>query len=289
MIRKAVILAAGMGTRVLPATKAMPKEMLTIVDKPAIQYTVEEIARAGIKDILIVLSRGKTVVEDHFDRSPELEAQLKKTGKTELYEQVSDIAKLARIQYVRQAEMKGTGDAVLSAESFVGNEPFVVAYGDDVIIGDDPAAAQVCRVFEKTGKGTVAIKEVPTELVMKYSSMKADLLHDNLYAISDMIEKPKPEEMFSNFSILGRCVLPPKIFDILKTLPVGAGGEYQLTDAMKVLARTEGMMGVDFIGTRYDMGNKLGILKAVVEVGLEHPEVKDGFGEYLKEICRTRL
>ena len=288
-VKKAVILAAGFGTRVLPATKSMPKEMLTIVDKPAIQYIVEEISRAGIEDILIVLSRGKNIVEDHFDRSPDLERQLEKSGKTDVLETVRGISKLAKIQFVRQQEMKGTGDAVMSARTFIGGEPFVVLYGDDVIIGEDPAAAQVCRAFEKTGKGAVAMKEVPTELVVKYSSMKVSHLHDNIYGISDMIEKPKPEEMFSNFSILGRCVLPPKIFEILERLPVGAGGEYQLTDAMKELARTEGMVGVDFTGTRYDMGNKLGILKAVVEVGLEHPEVGNGFREYLKEICRTRL
>ncbi len=288
-VKKAVILAAGFGTRVLPATKSMPKEMLTIVDKPAIQYIVEEISKAGIEDILIVLSRGKNIVEDHFDRSPDLERQLEKSGKTDVLETVRGIPKLAKIQFVRQQEMKGTGDAVMSARTFIGDEPFVVLYGDDVIIGEDPAAAQVCRAFEETGKGAVAMKEVSTELVVKYSSMKVSHLHDNIYGISDMIEKPKPEEMFSNFSILGRCVLPPKIFEILERLPVGAGGEYQLTDAMKELARTEGMVGVDFTGTRYDMGNKLGILKAVVEVGLEHPEVGNGFREYLKEICRTRL
>lgn len=286
-VKKAVILAAGFGTRVLPATKSMPKEMLTIVDKPAIQYIVEEVSRSGIKDILVVLSRGKTVVEDHFDRSPDLERQLIASGKNDFYETVVKIPQLAKIQFVRQQEMKGTGDAVMSARSFVGNEPFVVLYGDDVIIGDDPATAQVCRAYEEYGKGTVAMKEVPTELVMKYSSMKVKAEKDNVYQISDMIEKPKPEEMFSNFSILGRCVLPPHIFDILEKLPTGANGEYQLTDAMKQLAVSEGMMGVDFTGVRYDMGNKLGILKAVVEVGLDHPEVGEGFREYLKEIAKT--
>lgn len=283
MIRKAVILAAGLGTRVLPATKAMPKEMLPIVDKPAIQYIVEECARAGISDIMIVLSRGKSVVEDHFDRSPELERALSKSGKNEALEQVQKISRLAKIQYVRQQEMKGTGDAVMAARAFVGNEPFAVLYGDDVIIGEDPAVAQAGRAYEKYGKGVVAIKEVPTELVMKYSSMKVSHKGDNLYDISDMIEKPKENEIFSNFSILGRCVLPPKIFDVLEALPVGAGGEYQLTDAMKILSQTEGMIGVDFTGVRYDMGNKLGILKAIVEVGLSHPETGEGFRKYLAE------
>ncbi len=286
-VKKAVILAAGYGTRVLPATKAMPKEMLTIVDKPAIQYIVEEVSKSGIEDILIVLSRGKSVVEDHFDRSPDLEKALEKSGKSDLLNTVTQIPKLARIQYVRQQEMKGTGDAVMQAKAFVGEEPFVVLYGDDVIIGEDPATAQVCRIFEETGKGTVAIKEVPTELVMKYSSMKVSHRKDNVYDITDMIEKPKKEEMFSNFSILGRCVLPPKIFDILQALPAGAGGEYQLTDAMKQLARSEGMAGVDFTGTRYDMGNKLGILKAAMEVGLSHPEIGGDFRSYLKSLAQT--
>lgn len=284
-VKKAVILAAGFGTRVLPATKSMPKEMLTIVDKPAIQYIVEEVSKAGIKDILIVLSRGKTVVEDHFDRSPDLERQLLSSGKNDFYKEVVKIPQLANIQFVRQQEMKGTGDAVMAARSFVGDEPFVVLYGDDVIIGEDPATAQVCRAYEEYGKGAVAMKEVPVELVMKYSSLKVQLKKDNVYEVSDMIEKPKNEnEMFSNFSILGRCVLPPRIFDILETLPTGANGEYQLTDAMKRLAVEDGMMGVDFTGVRYDMGNKLGILKAIVEVGLAHPEIGEDFREYLKGI-----
>ena len=284
-VRKAVILAAGLGTRVLPATKAMPKEMLTIVDKPAIQYIVEEVTDAGIEDILIILSRGKSVVQDHFDRSPELERALQDSGKAEMYENVARIARLGNLKYIRQQEMKGTGDAVMYAKSFVGDEPFVVVYGDDVIIGDDPATAQVCRAYEKYGKGVVAMKEVPTELVLKYCTLNVASKGDNVYDVTDMIEKPKPEEIISNFAILGRCVLPAKIFDILTDVPVGAGGEYQLTDAMKILAQTEGMIGVDFTGKRYDMGSKLGILKAIVEVGLTHPEVGEGFREYLKEIA----
>ena len=285
-VRKAVILAAGLGTRVLPATKAMPKEMLTIVDKPAIQYIVEEVTKAGIKDVLIILSRGKSVVQDHFDRSPELERALQDSGKIEMYENVTRIAQLANLKYIRQQEMKGTGDAVMYARSFVGDEPFVVVYGDDVIIGDDPATAQVCRAYEKYGKGVVAMKEVPTELVLKYCTLDVKPKTDNVYDVTDMIEKPGPEEIISNFAILGRCVLPAEIFDILEKVPVGAGGEYQLTDAMKILAQTEGMLGVDFTGRRYDMGNKLGILKAVVEVGLEHPEVGEGFREYLKAVAK---
>lgn len=283
-VKKAVVLAAGLGTRVLPATKAMPKEMLTIVDKPAIQYIIEEVVKSGIEDVLVVLSRGKSIVQDHFDRSPELEEALKNSGKYEMYDQVTDIAKLANLKYVRQQEMLGTGNAVMCAKSFVGNEPFVVVYGDDVIIGDDPATRQVCSQFEKHGKGALAIKEVPTELVLKYCTLAVKSLGENNYLVTDMIEKPRPEQIISHFAILGRCVLPPEIFDILETIPKGAGGEYQLTDAMKILAQSEGMIGVDFTGKRYDMGNKLGMLKAIVEVGLKHPEIGDDFKSYLKTL-----
>lgn len=286
-IKKAVIPAAGLGTRVLPASKAMPKELLPIVDKPAIQYIVEEAAKSGIEDILIILSRGKSVVEDHFDRSPELEQHLLKGGKQELYESVTAISKLANITYIRQQEMKGLGHAVLCAESFVGGEPFAVLYGDDVIIGEDPAIGQLCRAYEQYGLGAAGIKEVSAEAILKYSSMKVSPLEGNCYKITDMIEKPSPDKIMSLFSILGRCVLPAGIFDILRETPPGAGGELQLTDAMKTLARTEGMVGVDYTGTRYDMGNKLGILQASIEVGLNHPEVGTGLREYLKEIAKT--
>ncbi|MCH5324806.1 MAG: UTP--glucose-1-phosphate uridylyltransferase [Eubacterium sp.] len=284
-VKKAVILAAGYGTRVLPASKAIPKEMLNIVDKPAIQYIVEEVINSGITDILIVVSRGKHEIEDHFDRKPDLEAQLLKGNKTEFYKVVTDIAEMGKgIQFVRQQEQNGTGGAVMYAKSFVGDDPFVVVYGDDVIIGDDPCTAQCCRAFEKYGKAVVSMKEVPFEMVLKYCTLDVKPAEGNVYHISDMIEKPKPEQVISNFSILGRCVLPAKVFDILETLPTGAGGEYQLTDAMKQLATTEGMIGVDFTGTRYDMGNKLGIMKACVEVALKHPEIGEGFKEYLKTL-----
>lgn len=289
-IKKAVIPAAGLGTRVLPATKAIPKEMFPIVDKPAIQYIVEEAARSGIEDILIITSRGKSEIEDHFDRCPELEAKLKAGGsaKADLYSQVVDVTNLANITYVRQMEQKGLGHAVLQAKKFIGNEPFAVMYGDDVIIGEDPCIAQLIRAYESTGlAGAVGIKEVAAEQISKYSSMKTEVLKDNIYRISDMIEKPAPGEEFSLFSILGRCILPPEIFDVLEAIPYGAGGELQLTDAMKVLAKRDGFAGVDFTGTRYDMGDKLGILKASVEVGLSHPEIGEDFKEYIKEISKN--
>ena len=281
-IRKAVITAAGLGTRVLPASKAMPKEMIPIVDKPAIQYIVEECVRAVITDILIILSRGKHVVEDHFDRSPDLEKRLSESGKEDVLKEMINIAQMANLTYVRQQEQLGLGHAVLCAENFVGDEPFAVLYGDDVIIGEDPAIAQLSRAYERYKKGIVGIREVPTEDVMRYSSMKVEKLDDTSYGISDMIEKPKPEQIFSNYSILGRCVLPPEIFGILKTIPKGANNELQLTDAMKILANNEGMIGVDFTGNRYDMGNKLGILKAAIDIGLSRPDLKDELAQYIK-------
>lgn len=284
-IRKAVIPAAGMGTRVLPASKAIPKEMLPIVDKPAIQYIVEEAVASGIEDILIIISRGKDAIEDHFDRHPQLEEALERKNKTALLESVLEPANLANICFIRQKEIKGLGHAVYCAKSFVGDEPFAVLYGDDVIMNDYPVTRQLIDAYEEFGLPALGMKEVSPELVQKYSSMKTDLIRDNLYRVTDMNEKPKPGEEFSLFSILGRVVLTPDVFSILETLPPGAGNEIQLTDAMRILARGKGCTGVDFIGTRYDMGNKLGILKATVETALKHPEVADDFREYLKSLA----
>lgn len=286
-IKKAVITAAGYGTRMLPATKSMPKEMLLILDKPAIQYIVEECVSAGISDILIVLSRGKHVVEDHFDRSPDLERQLQHSGKNDLYNEMVRIGSMANITYVRQAEQLGLGHAVLCAKGFAGNDPIAVLYGDDVIIGEDPAIAQLCRAYEKYGKGVVGIKEVSTEDVMKYSSMKLFKLDDGYFEISNMIEKPAPDQIFSNYAILGRCVLPAKIFDILENTPYGRNNELQLTDAMKTLALQENIIGVEFTGTRYDMGNKLGVLKANIEVGLNDPAINNELTDYIKRLAQT--
>lgn len=288
-VRKAVIPAAGLGTRVLPASKSIPKEMLPIVDKPAIQYIVEEAVAAGITEILIITNRGKVAIEDHFDHSFELEAALSKNPeKAEILKSVQIPANLANITFIRQKETGGLGHAVLKAKQFVGGEPFAVLYGDDVILGEDPCVGQLCRAYEEYGKGVVGIKEVTAQQIKKYSSMKVAPLRDNLYEITDMIEKPKTDaDIFSLFSILGRCVLPAEIFDILENTPKGAGNELQLTDAMKTLARTKGMVGVDFTGTRYDMGNKFGILKANIDVGLSHPETRDELAAYIKEIAKT--
>ncbi len=285
-IRKAIIPAAGLGTRVLPATKSMPKEMLPIVDKPAIQYIVEEAAKAGITDVLIITNRGKEVIENHFDHSIEIETALESKGRTETLAQVTAAANICNIYYIRQKETKGLGDAVLRARNFVGDEPFAVLYGDDVIIGETPAIAELIEAYEAFGKCVVGIKEVSDELIVKYSSLKVEKQGDKTYSVSDMIEKPSLEEKFSNFSILGRCVLTSEIFDILEETPLGAGGELQLTDAMKAIAIRDGMTGVDFSGTRYDMGNKFGILKANIEVGLKHPETRDELREYIKELAQ---
>lgn len=285
-VKKAVIPAAGLGTRVLPASKAMPKEMLPIVDKPAIQYIVEEAVASGIEDILIITNRGKGLLEDHFDHSIELEQRLEAGGRFKELEEVQRITSMANIVFVRQKETKGLGHAVLCAKSFVGNEPFAVLYGDDVIIGEDPACAQLCRAYDEYGLGTVGIREVPKEHISRYSSLKVQSLKDNLYKVTDMVEKPKPENAYSLFSILGRCVLPPQIFDLLEQTEPGAGNEIQLTDAMKVLARNVGMTGVAFTGTRYDMGNKLGILQANCEVALSRPDMKDEFAKYIKELAQ---
>lgn len=284
-IRKAIIPAAGLGTRVLPASKAMPKEMLPIVDKPAIQCIVEEAVKAGITDILIITNRGKGIIEDHFDYSIELENMLEKRGNTAVLEEVRRPAELANIYYLRQKVTKGLGDAVLRAKEFVGDEPFAVLYGDDVIIGEIPAIGEMCEAYEKYGKCVVGIKEVSDEFIVKYSSLKVSELEDKLFSVTDMIEKPALENKFSNYSVLGRCVLTPEIFDILERIPLGAGGELQLTDAMAVIAREAGMTGVEFSGTRYDMGNKFGILKANIEVGLNHPETAAQLKEYIKELA----
>lgn len=285
-IRKAIIPAAGLGTRVLPASKSMPKEMLPIVDKPAIQYIVEEAVRAGITDILIITNRGKGIIEDHFDHSIELENMLEKRERYDTLEELDALANLANIYYLRQKETRGLGDAVLRARQFVGDEPFAVLYGDDVIIGEVPAIAELIEAYEAFGKSVVGIKEVSDQLIVKYSSLKVEKNGDKTYAVSDMIEKPSLEEKYSNFSILGRCVLEPEIFDILERTPLGAGNELQLTDAMKEIAKLKGMTGVDFSGVRYDMGNKFGILKANIEVGLSHPETKDELRQYIKDLAK---
>lgn len=291
-VKKAIIPAAGFGTRVLPASKAVPKEMLNIVDKPAIQYIVEEAVAAGIEDILVIVSRGKGIIEDHFDHAFELEKQLEgKEGKEEIYEQVKSISQLANVFFVRQKQMKGLGHAVLCAKPFIGNEPFAVLYGDDVIVsqpGQKPAIGQLCEAYEKYGGGVVGVNEVTREDIKKYCTLDVSPLEGNVMQCHNIIEKPTDEQILSLYAILGRVVLPPEAFKMIEETPYDAkSGELYLSDAMVGLAKQGRLTAVDFEGTRYDMGNKLGIMKANCEVALNHPEIGDEFKAYIKELSKT--
>ncbi|MFV0498174.1 MAG: UTP--glucose-1-phosphate uridylyltransferase GalU [Candidatus Fimivivens sp.] len=283
-IKKAVIPAAGLGTRVLPASKSIPKEMLPIVDKPAIQYIVEEAVAAGITDILIITGRGKNAIEDHFDRAPELENRLLSGGKTALYNECIKASSLANIQFVRQKETKGLGHAVLCAKNFVGDDPFVVMYGDDVILGQTPATAELCAVYEQTGRCVLGVKEVPLSEMHKYGSIKFSCDETQNMIVSDMNEKPKPGDALSSYAILGRVVLTPEIFPILEQTAPGAGSEIQLTDAMKVLAHRDRMAATAYSGTRYDMGSKLGIIEATLAAGLSRDDLKDDLKALLTDL-----
>ena len=262
--------------------------MLPIVDKPAIQYLVEEAVRSGITDILIILSRSQSIIEDHFDRSPELEAKLAAPGKEKMLEECLGISNLANIMFVRQHQTLGLGHAVSMAKAFTGDDPFVVIYGDDVIWGEDPVCAQLIRAYEEFGRPVAGVSAVPWADVSRYCSLKTTPLHDNYFFVDDMIEKPKKGQEFSNYSILGRVLLTPEIYDILAHTKPGAGGEIQLTDAMAEYARTRGgMTAVEFTGKHYDMGNKLKVVEAQVELALQHPEIGEAFRAYLKEFCKT--
>ncbi len=284
-VTKAVIPAAGYGTRMLPLTKALPKEMVPIVDKPSIQYIAEEAVASGITDILIIVSRGKELIENHFDRLPELENNLAQKGKNKELEELLGISGMANFYFIRQKEMRGLGHAVSCARAFTGDEPFVVLYGDDVIVGEPPATKQLIDAYEARGLGVCGINAVPTEQLSRYCSLKVDALEqDRWFHVTDMIEKPAHGQEFSNYSILGRVVLPPSIYEILDRTAPGAGGEIQLTDAMCELAKNGGMTGVDFIGTRYDMGNKLEVAKAGVEMAMKHPVIGEEFTAYLKTL-----
>lgn len=288
-IKKAIIPAAGLGTRVLPASKAVPKEMLNIVDKPAIQYLVEEAAAAGIEDILIITNRGKGVIEDHFDHAFELEKNLEgNEEKKELLKSIKEVANLANIYFIRQKVTKGLGHAILCGKSFVGNEPFAVLYGDDVIISDDPVTAQLCRVYEEFGCGTVGVNECSVEAVKKYCTLDVSPLKDNVMRVHNIIEKPKEDQILSLYAILGRVVLPPEVFGLLEEgLKQLESGEFYLTDALAQLGKEGKLTAVDFVGKRYDMGNKLGIMMANCEVALCHPEIGADFKEYVKRLALT--
>lgn len=288
-ITKAIIPAAGLGTRVLPISHAVPKEMLPIVDLPAVYHLVEEASRSGITDVLIITNRDKEAMEDFFDLSIEYEDALRAKGKKEELEMLRKIADLANVYFIRQKETKGLGHAVGRARSFVGDEPFLVMYGDDIIFSKTPVCRQLMDVYEKYGKPVVGVKPVPMELVAKYCSLKVEPIEGetSVTYCTDMIEKPKPGEEFSNLSILGRVLLTPDVFDIIDNLKPGAGGEYQLTDAMKELAKRNGVYALEFEGERFDLGSKVGFLKANVTRGLEHPETRDEFRSFILEIAKT--
>ena len=286
-ITKAIIPAAGLGTRMLPISAAVCKEMLPIVDLPAICHLVEEAAACGITDILIITTRGKEVMESFFDLSPEYEAALAAKAKYDEIDRLREIANTANVYFLRQKETLGLGHAVGRARSFIGDEPFIVMYGDDVIFSDRPVCGQMIDVYEKYGKPVVAAKPVSPEQLCKYSSLKVEPMEgeDRVTYCTDMIEKPKPGEEFSNLSILGRVLLTPDIFDIIDALDPGAGGEYQLTDAIKEIARKSGICALEFEGDRYDLGSKIGFLKANIVRGLEHPETMDELKAFIKEIA----
>ncbi len=288
-VRKAIIPAAGLGTRMLPISHAVPKEMLPIVDMPAVSYLVEEAVRSGIEEILIITNREKDAMESFFDYSPEYEARLAASGKTAEIERMRRIADSANVYFLRQKEAKGLGHAVGRAKSFVGDEPFVVLYGDDIIFSETPVCRQLIDMYERYGRPVVGVKPVPMELVRKYCSLKVEPIEgeEDAYFCDDMIEKPKEGEEYSNLSILGRVLLTPDIFDIIENLAPGAGGEIQLTDAMAEYAREKGVTALEFEGTRYDLGSKLGFLMANVSRGVLHGEVGEDFKTFLKDFVKT--
>ncbi|MCI6172193.1 MAG: UTP--glucose-1-phosphate uridylyltransferase GalU [Selenomonas bovis] len=290
-IRKAVIPAAGYGTRFLPATKATPKEMLPIVDKPTIQYIVEEALASGIEELLIVSGHGKRAIEDHFDSAPALEAELRKKGKTDLLQIVQETADI-NVHYIRQRYMRGLGDAILCAKTFMGDEPFAVLLGDDVVYHPErPALRQLIDVYEQTGGSVLGCQQVPDEKVSSYGIVAGEPVNgwkEKLLRVSDMIEKPSLAEAPSHFAVLGRYIIKPEIFAILENTKPGKGGEVQLTDALKVLAKLDNVYAYAFEGKRYDLGDKLGFLKATVEFALRREDLGPAFRAYLRQLVQER-
>jgi UTP--glucose-1-phosphate uridylyltransferase len=286
LVRKAVIPAAGLGTRFLPATKAQPKEMLPLVDKPAIQYVVEEAVSVGITDILVITGRGKRSLEDHFDRSFELEYYLEEGGKLDELAEMRRIAEMAEIHYVRQGEPKGLGHAVLVASEHVGDQPFAVLLGDDIMHPDAGVLAGMLGVYERYGHSVVALKEVPPEDISSYGCAAVTQLEDNIVRVEDVVEKPAQEEAPSNLAIMGRYVFGPEIFDVLAETKPGRGGEIQLTDAIKTLGEHEPVYGWTFRDGRFDVGNKLDYLEATVELALEREDIGPAFRRFLVERLR---
>jgi UTP--glucose-1-phosphate uridylyltransferase len=283
---KVVIPAAGLGTRLLPATKAQPKEMLPVIDKPAIQYVVEEAVASGIKDILIITGRGKRAIEDHFDKAVELEYLLEKKGKSKELEEIKRISEMANIFYVRQKEQLGLGHAVLCAREHINEDTFGVMLGDDLIINSEPCLKQLIEVYQKMNSSVIAIEPVPNDKVNKYGIIKGKQIEENLFEIEDIIEKPDPETAPSNLATIGRYVLTPQIFNCLETTGPGVGGEIQLTDGIKKLLSSQKVYAYQFSGTRYDIGSKEDLIKITVELALKRPDLKDGIAEFLNKISK---
>ncbi len=283
-IRKVVIPAAGLGTRFLPATKAQPKEMLPIVDKPTIQYIVEEALAAGIEDIIIINGRNKQSIEDHFDKSFELEQTLEEKEKTELLKIAKDISNLVDIHFIRQKEPLGLGHAILKAKAFIGDEPFGVMLGDDIVASQVPALKQLMNCYDEKGGSVLGVQDVAWEHVDKYGIVDGKKIEERVYSVNSMVEKPAREKAPTNMAILGRYIITPRIFHYLETQTPGAGGEIQLTDALLRLAEEEKVYAYNFKGTRYDVGNKMGFLQATVEFGLRRDDLKDELKAYLEDL-----
>jgi len=286
-IKKAIIPAAGLGTRFLPATKAQPKEMLPIVDKPTIQYIVEEAVNSGIEDIIIVTGRNKRSIEDHFDKSIELEMALEQKGQDDLLKIAREVSDIANIHYIRQKEPRGLGHAILVAKNFIGNEPFAVLLGDDIVVSKQPCLGQMIEVFNEYKTSILGVQQVPYEVVNKYGIVKCKNIEGRVYKVQDMVEKPKTEDAPSNIAILGRYIITPRVFKYLETQGAGAGGEIQLTDALRRLAEDEAMYAYDFKGKRYDVGHVQGYLEASVEFALRREDLKDEFLKYLKRVVEN--
>ncbi|PTJ78282.1 UTP--glucose-1-phosphate uridylyltransferase GalU [Mammaliicoccus sciuri] len=283
-IKKAIIPAAGLGTRFLPATKAMPKEMLPILDKPTIQYIVEEAARAGIEDIIIVTGKHKRAIEDHFDIQKELETTLYEKGKLELLDRVQYSTELANIFYVRQKEQKGLGHAIYTAKQFIGNEPFAVLLGDDIVESDNPAIKQLMEQYETTGKSVIGVQTVSETETHRYGIIEPKSQDERLYEVNRFVEKPEQGTAPSNLAIMGRYVLSPRIFDYLETQTEGSGGEIQLTDAIERLNKDDKVYAYDFEGQRYDVGEKIGFVKTTIEYALKDQEMRDEIIRYLQSL-----
>ncbi|MGA9172746.1 MAG: UTP--glucose-1-phosphate uridylyltransferase GalU [Thermoactinomyces sp.] len=288
-VKKAVIPAAGLGTRFLPATKAQPKEMLPIVDKPAIQYIVEEAVQSGIESIIIVTGRNKRSIEDHFDRSVELEQTLMEKGKSDILQELKQISNMAAIHYIRQKNPLGLGHAILCAEQFIGDEPFAVLLGDDIMVSEKPALEQLIEVFEEYQTEVVGVQAVPPTEVHKYGIIDFHKQKGSLYEVHDLIEKPSLQEAPSQIAIMGRYILKPSIFPILRTVGRGAGNEIQLTDALREICKKQPIFARELEGNRYDIGDKLGYLKASTEIGLQREEIRGSLLSYLEQVLKREM